>query len=140
MPLAGALATLLQFYISTKAPHTECGVQGLCKCSLDSVQKPHATRDAVKCKYSCCMVQVDTNTRRRWTWNIAALIVVHNGKFGVRTVQTPGLVIPAQAAFIAVSFTTDSPVGHSYVYLCSPPVHLPVTTSPIHTVPAQHLE
>lgn len=86
------------------------------------------------------MIQVDAYTRGDWSGNIFGFIVVHKGEFGVRTVQTPGLVVPAQAAFIAVSFTTDSSVSDSNVYLCPSPVNLPVTASPGHTLPAQHLE
>lgn len=140
MPITGTLATLLQSYASTKAPHTECRVEGLCECGLDSVQKLHAIRDTVKCKCSCCMIQVDANTRWHWSWNVFALIVVHKGEFGVRAVQTPGLVVPAQAAFVAISFTADSPVSNGNVYLCSFPVHLPVTTSPTHALLAQYLK
>lgn len=134
------MGTLLQSYTGTKVPHTECRVERLCKCSVDSVQKLHAIRHTVKCKCSCCIIQVDANTRWHWSWNICALIVVYKGKFRVRAVQTPGLVVPAQAAFIAFSFPADSPVGNSNVYLCSPPVHLPVTASPSHALLAQHLE
>lgn len=140
MQITGTMAALLQSYSSAKAPHTECRVERLCKCSLDSVQKLHAIRDAVKCKYSCSMIQVDANTRWHWSRNIFALVVVHKGEFGVGAVQAPGLVVPAQAAFIAISFAADSPVGNGHVYLRSPPVHLPVTASPSHALPAQHLE
>lgn len=131
---------LLKSYTSTKAPHTERRVEGLCECCLDSVQKLHAIQDTVKCKCSCSMIHVDANTWWDWSCNIFALIIVHKGEFGIRAVQTPRLVVPAQAAFIAISFTTDSPVGNSHVHLCSPPVHLPVTTSPSHALSAQHLD
>lgn len=130
---------LLKSYTSTKAPHTERRVEGLCECCLDSVQKLHAIQDTVKCKCSCSMIHVDANTWWHWSCNIFALIIVHKGEFGIRAVQTPRLVVPAQAAFIAISFTADSPVGNSHVHLCSPPVHLPVTTSPSHALSAQHL-
>lgn len=63
MQLTSTLTTILQFYTGTKAPHTECRVEGLCKCCLDSVQKLHAIRNTVKCKYSCCMIQIYANTR-----------------------------------------------------------------------------
>ncbi len=140
MPFTGTIATLLQSDTGAKAPHAECRVEWLCKGSLDSVQKLHTIRDAVKCKYSCCMIKVDANTRRHWSLNLFALIVVHEGKVGLRAVQTPGLVVPAQAAFVTVSSSADSPVSNGHVYLCSIPVHLPVTTRPIHALPAQHLE
>jgi len=133
------MATLLQLYTRTKAPHTECREERLCECSLDSVQKLHAIRNTVKCKCSCCMIQVDADTRCDWNWNIFALVIVHKGKFGFGAEQTPGLVVPAQAAVVTVSFTADSPVGNGHVYLCAPPVHLPVTATG-HTLPAQHLQ
>lgn len=138
--ITSAMASLLQFYIRTKAPHTECRVHGLCKSSLDSVQETHASRDTVKCKCSCCMIQVDANPTWRWSWDVFAFVVVHIGEFGVRAVQTPGHVVPTQAALVAISFTPDSLVGDAHIYLCSLPVHLPVTATPTHTVPAQHLE
>lgn len=131
---------LLQSYSSTKAPHTECRVERLCEDSLDSVQKLHAIRDIVKCKCSCCIIHVDPDTRWNWSCDVFALIIVHKWVFGFRAVQTPGLVIPAQAALIAISFTADSPVGNGHVDFCSPPVYLPVTTSPRYAVPAQYLE
>lgn len=134
------MVTPLQSDTGTKAPHTECRIDWLCECSLDSVQKLHAIRHAVKGKYACCMIHIDTNTRRHWSGNVFALVVVDKGKFGLRAVQTPGLVIPAQAAFVAVSFATDAFVSNGNVYLCSFPVHLPVRTAPRHTLPAQHLE
>lgn len=86
------------------------------------------------------MIQIDTDTRWPGSWYVFALVVVHKRKFGLRAVEAPGLVVPAQAALIAVSFTTDAPVGNSHIYLRSPPVHLPVTTSPSHALPAKHLE
>lgn len=133
-------AALLQSDSSAKAPHTECGIEGLRKCGLDPVQELHAIRDAVKCEHSCCMIQVDANTRPCWSWKIFALVVVHEGEFGVRAVQTPGLVVPAQAAFVAISFAADSLVGNCNVYLCPPPVHLPVTTRTSDAFTGQHLE
>lgn len=135
-----SLKNILQSYTRTKAPHTECRVEWLFKCGLDLVQKTHAIRDTVKCQCSCCMVQVHANTRRHRSCDVCAFVVVHKREFGVRAVQTPGLVIPAEAAFIGIPFTTDSSVGNSHIYLCSLPVHLPVATSPNHTIPAQHLE
>lgn len=135
-----SLKHILQSYSRTKAPHTECRVEWLFKSGLNLVQKTHAIRDTVKCQCSCCMVQVHANTRRHWSCDVCAFVVVHKREFGVRAVQTPGLVIPAQAAFIGIPFTTDSSVGNGHIYLCSLPVHLPVATSPNHTIPAQHLE
>lgn len=132
--------TPLQSYSRTKAPHTECRVEWLCKCGLNFVQETHVVRDAVKGQYSCCVVQVNANTRRRWTCEVFAFIVVHKGEFGVRAVQAPRLVVPAQAALVGISFAKDSSVGNSHIYLRSPPVHLPVVTSPSHAVPAQNLE
>lgn len=131
-----AVAAPLQSYGCTKAPHAECRVERLCERSLDSVQKLHAIRNTVKCKYSCCVIQVNPNARWNWPRDVFALIIVHKWVFGVRAVQTPGLVIPSQAALIALSFTVDSPVGNSHVDFCSRPVHLPVITRPRQAVPA----
>lgn len=131
--------TFLQFYGGTKAPHTECRVERLSKYSLGFVQKPHAIGDTVKGKCSRCIIQADADTGGNRGWKICALVVVYKGEFGVGAVQTPGLVVPAQTALIAVAFTADPPVGNSNVYFRSLPVHLPVAASPSYTVPAQHL-
>lgn len=136
--ITSTMATLLHSDTTTEAPHTECRVEGLSEYRLDSVQKLHAIRNTVKCKCSCRIIQVDADSGCNRSCKICALVVVHKGEFGVRAVQTPGLVVPAQAALIAVSFTADSPVANSHVHLCPPPVHLPVTAT-IQALPAQHL-
>lgn len=104
------------------------------------MQKPHAVIDAVKRKNSTCVVQIDADPGRRRSREFSALVVVHEGVLGVRAVQTPGLVVPAQAAVVRISFAADSPVGDGHVDLCPPPVHLPVPASPRQALPAQHLE
>lgn len=140
MELLRPKANPLQPYSGAKSPNTECRVEWFSKCSLDSLQKLHAIRDTVKCQYSCSMIQVDANTGWHRPSDFFAFVIVHKGVFGVSAVQTPGLVIPAQAAFVSISFATDSPVGDGHVYFCSPPVHFPVTTRPSNTLPAQDLK
>lgn len=131
---------MLQHYSGAKAPHTKSRVDGFSKGGEDSVQKSHAIIDAVECKDSTCVVQVDTDTGHRWTGELRAPVVVHERVLGVGAVQTPGLVVPAQAAVVPVPFAADSPVGDGHVDLRPPPVHLPVAASPRHTLSAQHLE
>lgn len=104
------------------------------------MQKPHAIRDTVKGQGASCIVQVHANTGRDCRRNVCALVAVYEGELGVGAVQTPGVVVPAQTAFVAISLTADPPVGYGNVYFSSPPVHLPVTASPSHAVPAQHLQ
>lgn len=130
----------LQFYICTKAPHTECRVQRFCERSLDSVEKLHAIRDAVKCKCPCCVIQVDPDTRWHGTCNICAFIIMNNRVLGIWAVKAPGLVIPSQAAFVPVSLTANSLVRDGNVYLRAIPLHLPVTRTPSNALSAQHLE
>lgn len=86
------------------------------------------------------MVQVDAYTGRDCRRNVCALVAMYEGELGVGAVQTPGVIVPAQTAFVAVPLTADPPVGCGNVYFSSPPVHLPVTASPSHAVPAQHLQ
>lgn len=129
---------LLQPYGASKAPHTESRVDWLCECCVDFMQKAKATTDVIKCQCSLCMIHIDTDSGSQLGWNVLALIVVHKEKF-VSAIQTPGLVVPAHAALVALSFAADSPVGYGYVDLCSTPIHLPVTASPTHTLPAQDL-
>lgn len=138
--ITDSTAPVLQLYGSPKAPHAESRVERFCEHSLDLVQKVHAIRDAVKCKCSSCMVQVNTNTRWHRQRDVFTLIVVHEWEFGVGAVQAPGLVVPAQAAIIAISFTTDSSVGNSHVNLRALPVYFPVTAPSTQTLPAQHLK
>lgn len=104
------------------------------------VQKPHAIRDTVEGKGASCKVQVDANTQRDCCRNVCALVAVYEGEFGVGAVQTPGVAVPAQTAFVAITLAADPLVGDGNVYFSSSPVHLPVTASPSHAVPAQHLE
>lgn len=104
------------------------------------MQKSHAIIDAVKHKNSTYMVQIDTDPGRRRSREFGALTVVHEGVLGVRAVQTPGFVVPAQATVIPIPFAADSPVSDGHVYLCPPPVHLPVPATPSQALLAQHLE
>lgn len=55
---------------------------------------------------------------------------MHKGIFVLRAVQAPGLVVPTQAAFVAVALAVDALKGDGDVYLRSSPVHLPVAATP----------
>lgn len=134
------MGTTSKSHSGTKAPHAECRVNSVFKHSLDFVQEPHAIRHTVKGERASCVVQVDANTGWNCPWNVGALVAVYEGQLWVGAVQTPGVFVPAQTAFVAVPFTLDPLVGDGNVYFSSLPVHLPVTASPAHTVPAQHLQ
>lgn len=133
-------ALVLQHYSGAKAPHTKSRVDRFSKGGVDSVQKSHAITDIVECKNSTRVVQVDADPVRRWGRKLCAPVVVHERVLVVGAVQTPGLVIPAQAAVVPAPFAADSLVGDGHVDLRPPPVQLPVAASPRHTLSTQHLE
>lgn len=134
------LCVLLQLDGGAKAPHTERSVQRLSERRLDFVEKLHVIpRYAVERQDPANVIQVNSNTRRARSREVNAFVIVHEGHFGIRAVQAPGLGIPAQTAHVVVAFATDSLVCYGDVYLRPLPVHFPVRTGGSQCLSAQHL-
>lgn len=123
-----------------KSPHTERSVQRLSERGVDLVEKLHVVSGhAVKRQSSSDVIQVDSDTGRARDRELCAFVIVHERHFGIRAVQAPGLVVPAQTAFVIVAFAADSLVCYSNVNLCALPLHFPVRLGCCQCLTAQYL-